>query len=133
MTVQEYLQELDETISASPEVIHVEVIRRTVWETGTEVVGLYRYKLNMSDGSLLELMERLVQEQQALTVSKYRHHWQDKDARIIKRWDNAPHHKQIKTFPHHLHEGSETNVVNHNVITGLQIVNLVSSILANQA
>ncbi|MCA1917027.1 DUF6516 family protein [Methanospirillum hungatei] len=20
------------------------------------------------------------------------------------RWDNAPHHKNISTFPHHLHE-----------------------------
>ncbi|MCP4404228.1 MAG: hypothetical protein GY801_43845 [bacterium] len=103
MTVQEYLQEFDETISAAPEVMHVEIIRRTVWDTGTEVVGLYRYKLSMSDGSLLELMERIVQD------------------------------RQIQTFPHHLHEGSETNVASHDAITGLEVVNLVSSILANQA
>ncbi len=133
MTIQEYLQELDESISAAPEVVHVEILRRTVWDTGMEVIGLYRYKLSMSDGSLLELMERLVQERQSVTVTKYRCHWQDKEARIIKRWDNAPHHQQVKTFPHHRHDGSETNVVSHEAVTGLEVLEFVTSQLASQA
>lgn len=33
----------------------------------------------------------------------YSYHWQAEDAQLIIRWDNAPHHKQIKTFPHHKH------------------------------
>ncbi len=24
---------------------------------------------------------------------------------MIVRWDNAPHHTSLKTFPHHKHEG----------------------------
>ncbi|WP_369750793.1 DUF6516 family protein [Methanocaldococcus sp. FS406-22] len=30
-------------------------------------------------------------------------HWQDKNGDLIIRWDNAPHYKNIKTFPHHKH------------------------------
>jgi len=33
----------------------------------------------------------------------YSYHWQNKDGKLRIRWDNAPHHKEIKTFPHHKH------------------------------
>ena len=33
----------------------------------------------------------------------YSYHWQNNSGKLITRWDNAPHHKQIKTFPHHKH------------------------------
>jgi len=33
----------------------------------------------------------------------YSFHWQDKNGDLIVRWDNAPHYKNIKTFPHHKH------------------------------
>ncbi len=29
------------------------------------------------------------------------------EKKLISRWDNAPHHSEIETFPHHLHEGEE--------------------------
>ncbi len=30
-----------------------------------------------------------------------------KDGTTIVRWDNAPHHRDISTFPHHKHVGGE--------------------------
>ncbi len=27
----------------------------------------------------------------------------DKNKEIITRWDSAPHHKEIPTFPYHMH------------------------------
>lgn len=33
----------------------------------------------------------------------YSYHWQEEDSQLIIRWDNAPHHKQVKTYPHHKH------------------------------
>lgn len=83
MKIEEYLQELDEVISAAPEVIDVEILRRSIWDTGTERIAMYRYKLTMSDGSLLELTERLVEIHGVFSISKYRHHWQDRNAQII--------------------------------------------------
>lgn len=125
MSLSTYLQELDEFISAAPEIQHVEVLRRSVWDTGMECIAVYRYKLRMSDGSLLELTERLVETQGSVSMTKYRYHWQDQHSRLIKRWDNAPHHRNMKTFPHHVHEGSETNVLSHVEIHGLDVLKLV--------
>ena len=34
---------------------------------------------------------------------KYRFHCMDVDNQLIFRYDNAPHHQNIKTFPHHKH------------------------------
>ena len=44
----------------------------------------------------------------------YSYHWQDVNGRMIIRWDNAPHHRHLKTFPHHKHtpEVEESEEVN---------------------
>ena len=36
------------------------------------------------------------------TQRKYSFHW-IVDTRTEMRWDNSPHHKSIRTHPHHLH------------------------------
>lgn len=125
--INEYLKKLEELISASPEVIDVEIIRKSIWDTGLEKVALFRYKLTMSDKSLFELTERLVEEKGTLSTNKYRHHWQSSDGQVIKRWDNAPHHPEIDTFPHHLHDASENNVIRHSEISGLDALTTVIS------
>jgi len=40
-------------------------------------------------------------------VEKYRYHYQDSEGNLVKRWDNAKHHPEIKTFPDHLHIGNK--------------------------
>ena len=39
----------------------------------------------------------------------YSFHWQKENGELIARWDNAPHHKEIKTFPHHVHTKDGVN------------------------
>lgn len=42
---------------------------------------------------------------------KYSYHWEQRAQRgLIYRYDNAPDFPEIKTRPHHLHNGAETNV-----------------------
>ena len=48
---------------------------------------------------------RLVRE--FIGVKDYSYHWQNKEKMLITRWDNASHHPEIETFPHHVHEGDE--------------------------
>jgi hypothetical protein len=38
---------------------------------------------------------------------RYSYHLQ-KGNEMIKCWDNSPHWKDLKTFPHHVHQGEET-------------------------
>lgn len=60
----------------------------------------------------------MVEMQGGMAMTMYRHHWQDSSGRVIKRWDNAPHHPELDTFPHHLHEGDQ--VVSHLALNGLE-------------
>jgi hypothetical protein len=68
------------------------------------------------------MTERVLEMQDTLEVTKYRHHWQDGNGLLIKRWDNAPHYPAIDTFPHHLHDGAENHVVSHVATTGLEVL-----------
>lgn len=58
----------------------------------------FKIKTSFKDGSILHIREYASREERV-----YSYHWQDKDKRLICRWDNAPHYKELKTFPHHKH------------------------------
>jgi len=50
------------------------------------------------DGSQLHFMEYTGQQ-----THDYRFHYMDEDENLIRRWDNAPHHQELKNFPFHVH------------------------------
>ena len=50
------------------------------------------------DGSVLHFKEIFFEEKR-----QYRFHYMDERNNLISRWDNAPHHKELRTFPHHVH------------------------------
>ncbi len=42
----------------------------------------------------------------------YAYHWERRgQTGEIFRWDNAPHHRQVRTYPAHFHKGAEGNIV----------------------
>ena len=42
----------------------------------------------------------------------YAYHWEQRRQRgRLYRWDNAPHHSHVDTFPAHLHDGDENTIV----------------------
>lgn len=59
--------------------------------------------LRFWNGSRLEFTETLVEQGVILIKTDYAYHYQDANARLIFRYDNAPHHRQVSTFPHHKH------------------------------
>jgi hypothetical protein len=40
------------------------------------------------------------------SIRRYAFH-ASKGSELVIRWDNAPHHRKIKTFPHHKHVKEE--------------------------
>jgi hypothetical protein len=118
--IEEYLRQIDELPSISPFVHDVEILRRSVRDTDFEKVLNYRYRILLADGSFVEMTERVLAVRGTLQVTKYRHHWQDGNGVLIKRWDNAPHYPALETFPHHLHDGTEEGVLSHQAITGFE-------------
>ncbi len=120
--IEAYLRQIDELLSASPMVSDVEVLRRSIRDTEFERVLNYRYRVMLADGGFVEMTERVLEARGVLEVTRFRHHWQDGNGRLIKRWDNAPHHPEVDTFPNHLHDRAEDRVVSHPAINGLEVL-----------
>ncbi len=93
--------------------------------------GLLRYRLTLIDGSLLEIFERFDVQEKAVRVTKYSFHWQDANGPLRQRWDNAPHHPEITTHPHHVHKGKEEDVEPHEPVTLEDVLELVTTELEN--
>lgn len=120
--IERYMNDLDVLISASPSIVDIDIIRRDIRDTGLEKTALFRYRIKLIDESLIEITERILEERGGLTTTKYRYHWQTGSGKLIKRWDNAPHHPEIDTFPDHLHDGSEENVKSFRKMNALEIL-----------
>jgi hypothetical protein len=56
-------------------------------------------KVVFIDGSVLFIKDYLFIDGKR----KYSYHWQDDSGSLLSRWDNAPHHDDIISFPHHRH------------------------------
>ncbi len=59
----------------------------------------YKLKIVFQNQSILFAREYMDESER-----NYSFHWQDQHDALIMRWDNAPHHKSIETFPHHKHD-----------------------------
>ena len=123
--IERYMNDLDVLISASPSIVDIDIIRRDIRDTGLEKTALFRYRIKLIDESLIEITERILEERGGLTTTKYRYHWQTGSGKLIKRWDNAPHHPEIDTFPDHLHDGSEENVKRFRKMNALEILTVI--------
>lgn len=55
-------------------------------------------KIHFTDNSELHVREYVDADRR-----KYPFHWQSESAKLIIRWDNAPHFPNIITFSHHRH------------------------------
>jgi len=61
-------------------------------------VGYIGGYVNFKDGSIFHFKEILFGQNR-----HYRFHYMDEKHNLISRWDTAPHHKKLKTFPYHVH------------------------------
>ncbi len=109
MTPAAYLDSIIEFLLAEPNITRVQVLR----QRATNRDGHVRARLALIDGSLLEFSEYFqVDATDSVHVTTYSYHWMDARGRLIRRWDNTPHHPGIAGFPHHIHEGD-------NVLPGM--------------
>ncbi|WP_258084604.1 toxin-antitoxin system TumE family protein [Thermococcus thermotolerans] len=68
--------------------------------------GFYflKIKAGLRDGSVLYIREFVSEDEY-----NYSFQWQ-RGGELIIRWDNAPHHRRLETFPHHKHVSSKDNI-----------------------
>lgn len=60
----------------------------------------------LNDGTTLRITERWHNN----TLIRYSYYWLDAQNALKTGWDNAPHHAQLDTFPHHKHIGEQSTL-----------------------
>lgn len=50
--------------------------------------------------------------------------------RLIKRWDSAPHHKEITTFPFHLH--TLEGVVECDKVNLIEVIDIIKALISKR-
>ena len=65
-----------------------------------------RVILYLKDGSNLRVTEQWETGQ----LKQYSYYWLTSDNELKIGWDNAPHHKKLKSFPHHKHVERQDNL-----------------------
>lgn len=66
-------------------------------------IGYIEGSATFINNSRLIFFEFLRQTGDKVEREKYRYHFMDSDNQLIFRYDNAPHHPEISTFPNHKH------------------------------
>ena len=113
MNIQEYLAALDAKLREMEGLVSSSSIHREIDTNLT--LGFVKGRIIFIDGSILEFSEQLPTERQ-----KFRLHYMDAQKRLIIRWDSAPHHKELSTFPHHKH--TPQAVAPHKPLTLLEVL-----------
>lgn len=124
-SAHDYFVSVESRLIASPAVKSFYVLR----EETLGNAGFYRFRAVLTDYSELTLFEYFTIQAGLVVIEKYSFHWQRPNGDLIRRWDNAPHHRQLATAPNHLHEGSETNVLAHAAVDAAFVINEIERIL----
>jgi len=106
--LKSYFDDILTSLSSYDWVESADVVRHNSESSDQKDILLYRLRVCLTDGSLLEMTERIVEfKAGGSNTTKYSFHWQNPAGKLIRRWDNAPHFPNIPTHPFHIHIGEE--------------------------
>ncbi len=93
--------------------------------------GYFRARLCLVNDDFLEVSEYFIVEPDRCSTIEYSYQWMDNSKqRLIKRWDNAEHFPDLTNFPHHIHVGSDTNVIPGTVMSIIELTDLLEAEIA---
>ncbi|WP_423224712.1 toxin-antitoxin system TumE family protein [Candidatus Amarolinea aalborgensis] len=99
-----YLGRLHDTILSRRE-IRIEEIEITDRSDVPGQLSEFYARLRFPDHSQLQVVEKLIVKRYSLVKDRYAYHFQRADGVLVFRYDNVPHHPEVKSFPHHKHVG----------------------------
>ncbi len=113
------VQEILEALSSSDIVLETSIII-LILEPGRQAL---RANASLRDGYKL-----CINEATGKGFRSYSYHLLKGD-RMVRRWDNAPHWPELKTFPHHLHLCDEAFVVESTEAFIDDVLNSITEII----
>ncbi len=87
--------EIIKSLEKSELIIEFNILDFKIFEDGFYI----KIHANLINNTELHIREYADAEER-----NYSYHWQTTDQQLIMRWDNAPHHKHLESYPHHVHD-----------------------------
>lgn len=107
--IDKYFQKLENTVSFYFGFIKTYSLNKKIYN---EYQGYISGKIEFNDGFVLDFTE--VKNVEKTGKVKYRYHFQN-DEKLIFRYDNAPHFRDLPNFPHHKHLQDNTVISTEEV------------------
>ena len=123
MLISEYFQKIESQIADCIYIIETSLVK----DKRSLHLGIIEGELFFTDESRLHFIE-FVNVKETIEVYKYSYHYQDRNSDLIFRYDMAPHHQEIKTFPYHKHIYSN-NVIEASTPAFAQILDEISDLI----
>jgi len=96
--ITDYFQQIESQLADCMHILEIDLHK----DKRSLHIGIIEGKIIFIDESRLHFIE-FINVKQTTEVYKYSYHYQDLDGNLIFRYDMAPHHPEIETFPHHKH------------------------------
>lgn len=122
--MQKFAEQFEKVVSSSPIVLssHIE---KQFGPTGSTLY--LRGNLLFIDTSVLEIALFTNKSSHGVAVDKYRFQYMITGGVMIFRYDNAPHHPEIPSFPHHKHAFDK--VIPSSIPSIQDLLNEISAII----
>ncbi len=101
MNVQDYFTSVERGLRSNSLVVHLEIL---LCIASDDFNGLLRCRAHFWDGSFLDIYEVVSTEPGYPLRIHYAYTYIREQ--LIFRYDNAPHHPEVETHPHHKHIGA---------------------------
>lgn len=98
--IKKFLESIDKAISSSSIILSSNIQKHFIPD-GKAVY--LKGNVIFVDSSILEIAMFVSETRNAIAVDKYRLHYMNRNGQILFRYDNAPHHPEITSHPHHKH------------------------------
>ncbi|PIV82665.1 MAG: hypothetical protein CO150_04485 [Nitrospirae bacterium CG_4_9_14_3_um_filter_53_35] len=98
--IQKFIEDIEKVFNSNPVILSSNIQKHFGPDSKTVYL---KSTLIFIDSSILEIAFFAEESHNDLNIPKYRFHYMDKQGRMLFRYDNAPHHHEIPSFPHHKH------------------------------
>ena len=98
MLITEYFQRIESQIADCIHIVESSLLK----DKRSLHIGIIEGELLFADESVLHFIE-FVNVKETTEVYNYSYHYQNRNGDLNFRYDMAPHHRKMQTFPHHKH------------------------------
>lgn len=95
--IEDYFSKVEQILQDFP-IISSYILKKKVYSS---TQGYIQGTIELESGHRVDFTE--VKDVETVNKVKYRYHCMDKNQVMVFRYDNAGHHKNVPTFPHHKH------------------------------